>query len=101
VQFLVESSSEVAVEYTVIVTMPSDGGDYSWLDVKLGGASPTTSGGGEYVFSGLAPMAAGITNTVNHSLVFTIKPDFKGAPPAELKNITNKAQITVHAQQID
>jgi hypothetical protein len=46
-------------------------------------------------------MAAGITNTVNHSLVFTIKPDFKGAPPAELKNITNKAQITVHAQQID
>jgi hypothetical protein len=104
VQFLVESSSEVAVEYTVIVTMPDTTVDYDiWLDVSLITSTPEkftiTKSNNVYTIEGFDAMAPGVLTQAVHELQFKIRNP--GAPSPELKNITNKAQITVHAQQID
>lgn len=103
VQFQVESSSEVAVEYTVIVTLPKADVDYDvWLDVTLTGDGITqTKTGNTYVFEGFDAMAPGTLNQAAYTLSFKIKEAYKGTPPSGLKNITQSAQITVHAQQID
>jgi hypothetical protein len=103
VQFRVESSSEVAVEYTVIVTLPEANVDYDvWLDVALTGDGITqTKTGNTYVFEGFDAMAPGTLNQAAYTLSFAIKETYRGTPPSGLKNITQPAQITVHAQQID
>jgi hypothetical protein len=103
VQFRVESSSEVAVEYTVIVTLPEANVDYDdWLDVTLTGDGITqTKTGNTYVFEGFDAMAPGTLNQAAYTLSFAIKETYRGTPPSGLKNITQPAQITVHAQQID
>jgi hypothetical protein len=104
VQFRVESSSEVAVEYTVIVTLPEANVDYDvWLDVALTGDDgiTQTKTGNTYVFEGFDAMAPGTLNQAAYTLSFKIKEACRGTPPSGLTNITQPAQITVHAQQID
>ena len=103
VQFQVKSSSEVAIEYTVIVTLPEAKVDYDlWLDVALAGDGITqTKTGNTYVFEGFDAMAPGTPNQAEYTLSFKIKEAYIGTPPSGLENITNTAQITVHAQQID
>ena len=100
VEFTVESSSEVAVSYSVTVTMPTGGNYDSWLDVKLGDSAPTSSTANSYTFSDVSRFSPNDNSTHAHNLSFTIKDDSVGKPGA-LTNIDGGVTITVHAEQID
>ena len=100
VTFTVESSSEVAVSYSVTVTMPTDDNYDSWLDVKLGGSAPTSSTANSYTFSNVSRFSPNDNSTHAHSLFFKIKDDSVGKP-GSLRDVSGNVVITVRAEQSD
>lgn len=102
IDFQVNSTSEVAVKYDVVVTMPAlpNGADYSWLEIKLGEETPVANGT-VFTFSNVGTFAPNDTNVHKYELTFTIKKDMQGNPPADLEDISSTVKITVHAEQID
>ena len=101
ITFEVSSSSEVAVEYDVVVTLP-DGPDYSWLSIALDNKTPITETSitNVFTFSDVGTFAPNATDKQVRTLTFSILESHQGKPNG-LANITGDVQITVHAEQID
>ena len=103
VEFNVVSSSEVAVKYDVVVTMPNTGINYYWLNVELKVGDDVKSAvrvNNVYTFKDVANITANDAAAIEHDLLFSITTP--GFPPTGLTNIKDgTAQITVHAEQID
>lgn len=105
ITFEVSSSSEVAVEYDVVVTLPSGpdySPDYSWLSITLGDNTTITGTGDAnvFTFSDAGEFAPNSTDKQMHTMTFSILESYQGKPNG-LTNITGEVQITVHAEQID
>lgn len=100
VLFTVTSSSEVAVRYSVTVTMPDDELNYNWLEVKLGDSESSQTADNTFTFSKVGEFTPGATGEQSHILSFTIKDSYKGKP-GSLKDMRSCVTITVHAEQID
>ena len=101
ITFEVSSSSEVAVKYDVVVTLPS-GSDYSWLSIALDNKTPITGTGitNVFTFSDVGTFAPNETDKQVRTLTFSILESYQGNPGG-LTDITGDVQITVHAEQID
>ena len=103
--FEITSGSEVAVKYDVVITMPDqpDGYDYSWLEIKLGEATPSSVNGNVYTFSGVGSFVPNYSgDSHKHTLSFAIKQEFWGTPPANLPDVEKgTVVITIRAEQID
>lgn len=102
--FTISSASEVAVEYDVVITMPtlSNDCDYSWLEIKLDGKEPTAEGN-VYTFSGVGTFAPNYSGAPSeHTLTFAILQEFWGTPPTNLSDVEKgTVVITIRAEQID
>ena len=103
--FTISSASEVAVEYDVVITMPTlpNECDYSWLEIKLGEATPSSVNGNVYTFSGVGTFAPNYSGAPSeHTLTFAILQKFWGTPPAGLMDLKDgTVEITIRAEQID
>lgn len=102
--FEISSASEVAVQYDVVITMPTlpNECDYSWLEIKLGEATPSSVNGNVYTFSGVGTFAPNYSGAPSeHTLTFAIKQEFLGTPPARLPDVEAHVEITIRAEQID
>ena len=104
VGFSVTSSSEVAVKYDVVVTIPTMN-SYDWLvvELKLGDTVINgTANGNKFTFSNVGTFSPNDATQRDYTLTFSIKPESQGNPPAGLTNVTDgEVTITVHAEQID
>ena len=100
VTFTVTSSSEVAVGYSVTVTMPTSDPYSSWLDVTLGDSTPTSRTDNSFTFSNVAYFEPNDGRTHEHSLFFKIKDESVGKP-GSLRDVSGNVVITVRAEQID
>ena len=102
--FNVTSSSEVAVQYDVIITMP-EAADYSWLDIMLkpgdGEEIPATRAANVFTIENVANIAPNDAETIANVLTFSIKVGNQGNPPDGLMDVSDAAQITVRMAQID
>ncbi len=102
IQFVVVSTSEVAVKYDVILVLP--GKMTQWvkddlMTIKLGDSLPKdiNTDTKTITFDGGAFGATG-TREDEHTLTFTIT---SGAMPGEIIQITEPATLRIHVEQID
>ncbi len=102
--FTISSSSEVAVKYDVVITMPEGMEHYDWLEITLdkGQANEKTAVAEEHVFiiSDVGSFTPNDNNTYTHTLTFSVRPDYWGNP-GTLLDTDGAVQITIHAEQID
>ena len=101
-EFTVASSSDVAVKYDVVVTMPS-GMDYSWLEVTLQSGEETlvaTSSGNVFSFSDVGLISVGDRSEYEYTLAFNIVEERQGNPQG-VANIQGVATLSIRAEQVD
>ncbi len=110
--FTISSASEVAVEYDVVITMPtlSNNSDYQeWLKIELKKGEDileTLTADDEstvvFTFDNVGEFAPNQSGAHAYTLVFSITDEFLGIPPAGLMDLKDgTVEITIRAEQID
>ena len=99
--FTVQSSSEVAVKYDVVVTVPAGQANYEWLVVTLDGKMPTSQSGNAYTFSDVYSFDANANPTKAHTLKFKVADAYVGRAQGITDITDGEIVLTVHAEQID
>ena len=99
--FTVASDSEVAVRYSVIVTIPTGMAHYDWLNITLDDGTSATSAGNVFTISDAGTIPPHDNGERSHTLRFSVVDEYVGNP-GHLTDLTEGAVlVTVRAEQID
>lgn len=97
--FTVESKSEVAVAYDVVITLPA--GTYKWLSIQLDGKEANSIENNVFIFEDVNTFLPATSVSKVHTLSFSIQSAYVGNSQGIQDIIGGKAVVTVHAEQQD